>query len=50
VIPFAGERLCEAMWVLVEGVKSGAWGIGGKPFGLPEVRAIQAGQSLEVKS
>jgi 4-oxalocrotonate tautomerase len=45
VIPFVGERLREATWVLVEEVKSGAWGIGGKPFGLPELRAIQAGHS-----
>jgi 4-oxalocrotonate tautomerase len=45
VIPFVGERLREATWVLVEEVKSGAWGIGGKPFGLPELRAIQAGRS-----
>jgi 4-oxalocrotonate tautomerase len=50
VIPFVGERLREATWVLVEDVKSGAWGIGGKPFGLPELRAIQAGQSREEKS
>ena len=45
VIPFVGEQLREATWVLVEEVKSGAWGIGGKPFGLPELRAIQVGQS-----
>jgi len=50
VIPFVGERLREATWVLVEEVKSGAWGIGGKPFGLPELRAIQAGKSREEKS
>ncbi len=49
VIPFVGERLREATWVLVEEVKSGAWGIGGKPFGLPELRAIQAGRSSEHK-
>jgi len=49
VIPFVGERLREATWVLVEEVKSGAWGIGGKPFSLPELRAIQAGQSPEEK-
>lgn len=49
VIPFVGERLREATWVLVEEVKSGAWGIGGKPFGLSELRAIQAGQSPEEK-
>ena len=45
VIPFVGERLREATWVLVEEIKSGAWGIGGRPFGLPELRAIQAGRS-----
>jgi 4-oxalocrotonate tautomerase len=45
VIPFVGERLREATWVLVEEIKSGAWGIGGKPFGLPALRAIQAGRS-----
>jgi len=44
VIPFVGPQLREATWVLVEEIKSGAWGIGGKPFGLPELRAIQAGQ------
>ena len=49
VIPFVGERLRQATWVLVEEVKSGAWGIGGKPFGLSELRAIQAGQSPGVK-
>jgi hypothetical protein len=38
-----GEQLRDATWVLVEEVKSGAWGIGGKPSGLPELRAIQAG-------
>jgi 4-oxalocrotonate tautomerase len=45
VIRYVGERLREATWVLVEEVKSGAWGIGGKPIGLPELRAIQAGRS-----
>jgi len=49
VIPFVGERLRDATWVLVEEIKSGSWGIGGKPFGLLELRAIQAGQSPEDK-
>jgi 4-oxalocrotonate tautomerase len=47
VIPFVGERLREAMWVLVEEVKSGAWGIGGKPFGLPDLRKIQQSAAAE---
>ena len=49
VIPVVGERLREATWVLVEEIKSGAWGIGGKPFGLPELRTIQASQSHRAK-
>lgn len=41
VVPFVGEALRNSTWVLVEEVKSGAWGIGGKPFGLEDVRRIQ---------
>jgi 4-oxalocrotonate tautomerase len=47
VIPFVRERLREATWVLVEEVKSGAWGIGGKPFGLPDLRKIQQSAAAE---
>lgn len=43
VIPFVGERLRQSTWVLIEEIKSGSWGIGGKAFGLPDVRAIQSG-------
>lgn len=41
VIPFVGEALRTSTWVLVEEIKSGSWGIGGKPFGLPDLRKIQ---------
>jgi 4-oxalocrotonate tautomerase len=41
VIPFVGEALRNSTWVLVEEIKNGSWGIGGKPFGLPDVRRIQ---------
>jgi 4-oxalocrotonate tautomerase len=34
VIPFVGEALRNNTWVLVEEVKSGYWGIGGKAVGL----------------
>jgi 4-oxalocrotonate tautomerase len=44
VVPFVGEKLRENTWVLVEEIASGAWGIGGKAFGLKDVRAIQAGK------
>lgn len=41
VIPFVGEAVRSNVWVLVEEVKSGSWGIGGKAFGLPDLRQIQ---------
>jgi 4-oxalocrotonate tautomerase len=40
VIPFVGEKLRGNTWVLIEEVASGSWGIGGKAFGLKDVRAI----------
>jgi len=42
VIPFVGEKLRENTWVLIEKIASGSWGIGGKAFGLEEVRVIQS--------
>jgi 4-oxalocrotonate tautomerase len=42
VVPFVGEKLRENTWVLIEEIASGAWGIGGKAFGLKDVRAIQS--------
>lgn len=41
VVSFAGEPLREATWVVVEEVKSGNWGVGGKALGLDDVRAMQ---------
>ncbi len=41
VIPFVGERLRDHTWVLVEEIASGCRGIGGRAFGLTDVRAIQ---------
>ena len=42
VMPFVGDGLRDSTWVVVEEVKSGAWGIGGKAFRLDDVRAVQA--------
>jgi 4-oxalocrotonate tautomerase len=42
VIPFVGEKLRDNTWVLIEEIASGFWGIGGKAFGLKDVRAIQS--------
>ena len=44
IIPFVGEKLRGNTWVLIEEISSGSWGIGGKAFGLKDVRAIQSGK------
>jgi 4-oxalocrotonate tautomerase len=44
VVSFAGENLRQATWVVVQEVKSGNWGVGGKALGLNDIRAIQAGK------
>jgi 4-oxalocrotonate tautomerase len=41
IIPFVGEKLRDNTWVLIEEIGSGSWGIGGKAFGLRDVRAMQ---------
>lgn len=40
-IPYVGDVARGNTWVLVEEIKSGAWGIGGRAFGLPDLRQIQ---------
>jgi len=42
VIPFVGEKLRDNTWVLIEEIASGSWGIGGRTFGLEDVRKIQS--------
>ena len=44
IVSFAGEGLRQATWVVVQEVKSGNWGVGGKALRLDDVRAIQAGR------
>lgn len=41
VVSFTGEPLREATWVVVQEVKSGNWGVGGKALGLDDVREMQ---------
>ena len=42
IVGFTGESIRPHTWVVLEEVKSGSWGIGGTPLGLPDVRALQA--------
>ena len=41
VIPYVGEVVRSNTWVIVEEIRSGSWGIGGKVYGLPDLRQIQ---------
>ena len=43
LVSLSGEGLREATWVVVQEVKSGHWGVGGKALGLDDIRAIQEG-------
>lgn len=42
IVSFLGENLRSATWVVVQEVKSGNWGVGGKALGLKDIRALQA--------
>jgi 4-oxalocrotonate tautomerase len=42
MVSFSGENLRSATWVVIQEIKSGNWGIGGKALGLQDVRALQA--------
>jgi 4-oxalocrotonate tautomerase len=42
LVSFSGENLRQATWVVVQEVKSGHWGVGGKALRLDDIRAIQS--------
>jgi 4-oxalocrotonate tautomerase len=43
MVSIEGEKMREVTWVVVEEVKSGSWGIGGKPLTTGDVRAMAGG-------
>jgi 4-oxalocrotonate tautomerase len=43
MVSVEGENMRPVTWVIVEEVKSGDWGIGGKPLTTGDVRALAAG-------
>jgi 4-oxalocrotonate tautomerase len=45
VASVVGEALRPGIWVLVEEVSSGAWGVGGKPVTTDDVRSLAAGKA-----
>ena len=43
MVQVEGENMRPVTWVIVEEVRSGDWGIGGKPLTTGDVRALAAG-------
>lgn len=43
MVSVEGENMRPVTWVIVEDVKSGDWGIGGKPLTTADVKALAAG-------
>jgi 4-oxalocrotonate tautomerase len=42
MVSIEGEKMREVTWVVVEEVKSGAWGIGGKVITADHIKAMAA--------
>jgi len=45
VTEVTSEKLRDVTWVIIEEVKDGQWGVGGKAIGLDDVKKIIAGGS-----
>lgn len=45
ILSIEGEHMRPVTWVVIEEVKSGDWGIGGKPVTTNDVKALAAGKS-----
>ena len=43
MVSIEGENMRGVTWVVVEEVRSGDWGIGGKPLSTADVKALAAG-------
>jgi 4-oxalocrotonate tautomerase len=43
MVAIEGESMRGVTWVVVEEVKSGDWGIGGRPLSTADVKALAAG-------
>jgi 4-oxalocrotonate tautomerase len=45
MVSIEGESMRPVTWVVVEGVKSGDWGIGGNPLSTSDVKSLAAGNA-----
>jgi 4-oxalocrotonate tautomerase len=46
MVSIEGEAMRPVTWVIVEEVKSGDWGVGGKPLTTADVKALAAGKPM----
>jgi 4-oxalocrotonate tautomerase len=46
MVAIEGENMRPITWVVVEEVRSGDWGVGGKPLRTEDVKALAAGVSV----
>ena len=46
MVAIEGENLRAVTWVVIEEVKSGQWGIGGRSLSTADVKAVAAGATL----
>jgi 4-oxalocrotonate tautomerase len=45
MVAIEGENMRPVTWVVIEEVKSGDWGLGGKPLTMADVKALAAGRA-----
>jgi 4-oxalocrotonate tautomerase len=45
MVSIEGETMRSVTWVVIDEVKSGDWGIGGRPLTADDVKALAAGKS-----
>jgi len=46
MVSIEGENMREVTWVVIEEVKSGDWGVGGKTLTTGDVKALAAGKEM----
>lgn len=46
MVGIEGENLRPVTWVVIDEVKSGQWGIGGKPLSTADVNALAAARAV----
>jgi len=47
MVTIEGENMRPVTWVVIEEVKSGDWGLGGKPLTTADVKALAAGRATQ---